>query len=351
MKRSFFNINDYKAAAQAIMNKDAWDYSYCGADDEITRSENAESFSEYKFIPQRLNNAYSPDLSTKILGQTVSSPIILAPISPLTLIHEDGELAQAAAGKETNHIAAISMDCHYQLENVAQYDNKLWFQMYCYGDRAFLKEIITRVENSGYKALVVTVDCTILGNRERLLRSSFKMPSQIKMGNLDNLYKDTKEQLVSGSVERIKLTWDDMVWMRSQTTLPLIIKGLLHPNDVKRAMELGADAVVLSNHGGRQLDHSIAPIVVLEEVRDLVGDQLEIYLDGGIGRGTDILKSICLGANAVLIGRAYLWGLAVAGKTGIIDVLNLLSNEMKKSMIQLGVDYISDLNKDLIREC
>ena len=351
MERSFFNVDDYKIAAKMLMNKGAWDYADCGADGEVTKLENAESFSKYKFIPKRLNNIYNPDLSTKILGQDVSSPIMLAPISPLTLIHEDGELAQASAGKETENIAVISTDCHYSLEEVCKYSNKLWFQMYCYGDRNFLKDMINRVENSGYKALVVTVDCTILGNRESLLKTSFKMPSTIKMGNLANLYKDNKEQLVSGSVERIKLTWDDISWIRNQTKLPLIIKGLLHPNDIKTAMELGVDAVILSNHGGRQLDYSISPITILEEIRNLVGNNMEIYIDGGIGRGTDILKSICLGANAVLIGRSYLWGLAVAGKLGVVDVINILSNEMKKSMIQLGVDSIKDLNKDLIRIC
>lgn len=351
MEKCFFNVNDYKIAAQNVMDSGAWHYVDCGADAEITKSENAMAFNQFKFIPKRLNNKYNPDLSTSLLGQSVSSPIMLAPVSPLTIIHDDGELAQARAAKALGDIAIISTDCHYSLEDVVKESDKLWFQLYCYGNRDFLKNMIMRVEKSGYKALVVTVDCTILGNRERLLRNSFKMPSTVKMGNLNELYQNQTEQLVSGSVERVKLTWDDLSWMRSQTKLPLIVKGLLHPDDVRIAMEIGVDAVVLSNHGGRQLDHSVPPIIILEEVKDLVGNKMEIYIDGGIARGTDILKCICLGANAVLIGRSYLWGLAVAGKDGIIDTVNILSNEMKKSMIQLGVDCINDLNKDLIRKC
>ena len=243
----------------------------------------------------------------------------------------------------------ISTDCHYSLEEVAKEAEGLWFQMYCYGDRVFLKDMIQRVEAIGYKAFVVTIDCTILGNRERLIRHAFKMPSTIKMGNLEGFYQNTP--LVSGAVERIKLTWEDISWIRSQTKLPLIIKGIMHPDDATMTADLGANAIIVSNHGGRQLDHCIPPILILEEVRARVGDKIEIYIDGGIQRGTDVLKSICLGANAVLIGRSYLWGLAVAGEAGIIDVVQLLSNEMRKSMIQLGVDHIKDLQKSFIRQC
>jgi 4-hydroxymandelate oxidase len=351
MQNSFFNMADYKVAAQQAMSEGAWHYVDCGADAEITKVENATAFERIKFIPKRLASQYMPDLSTTVLGQKITSPIMLAPVSPLTLIHEQGELAQARAAKAVGTIAMISTDCHYPLEEVVKESDSLWFQLYCYGDRGFLKRIIERVEQSGYKALVVTVDCTILGNRERLLRHQFKMPDTVKMGNLDGFFQNQKEQLISGSVERTKLTWDDIHWMRNQTTLPLIVKGLVHPDDAKIAADLGVDALVLSNHGGRQLDHCIPPIMMLEEIRSVVGDKIEVYVDGGIQRGTDVIKSICLGANAVLIGRSYLWGLAVAGCDGIIDVMRIFENEMRKSMIQLGVDRIQGLNRSTVRQC
>jgi isopentenyl diphosphate isomerase/L-lactate dehydrogenase-like FMN-dependent dehydrogenase len=344
------NVKDYEDEAKKVLPHDSWNYIYGASEDEITKRDNAIGFKNYKLIPRVLNDVNDRNYSSSILGSAISSPILLAPTSPMKMAHPDGELAQVRAAKKLDTIAICSTDSHFSLEDLAYEGNdKLWFQLYCYADRSCVEQMIVRAERSKYKALVITVDAFYPARRERMIRSDFSVPSDIQMGNLLHLDIPTKYIRNDGSVKRFALTWNDLIWVKAITKLPIILKGVMHPEDVAKAVGFGIQAVIISNHGGRQVDQSPSSISCLSDAVNVANGQMDILIDGGITRGTDILKAKALGAKAVLIGRSYIYGLAVNGQQGIEDVYNILLNEMDVAMSQLGISDINEINKSCLK--
>lgn len=342
------NVDEFRNAAQRILPEDAWNYIAGGSEDEVTTAENMLAFNRWRLMPRILRDVSSRSLAVSILGQEMALPVVLAPTSPLRLAHVDAELAKVKAAASRNALAICSMDAHYPLEETARAGGSLWFQLYCYGDRGLMAEMVKRAEQAGYKALVVTVDAFHPGRRERMLRSAFSMPAHVQMGNLEGLELDQSTRRADGSVKRFALTWSDLDWLAGCSSLPIVLKGVMSPMDADMAVARGASGIVVSNHGGRQIDQVPASLDCLPPIVDRVGGRAEVYLDGGVRRGTDVLKAMALGAKAVLIGRAYIWGLAVAGQDGVAQVIDIFRQEIDVAMAQLGLADLKSLDSSFI---
>jgi len=346
---SLINIDDYAAAAGRVLAPGAWDYAAGGATDEVTVRENGEAFSRWRIVPRVMREVLPLSLGTMVLGTRISMPVLLGPVSSLRLFHPEAELGQFRAAARHDTIAVCSMDAHFDLEEVAHAgDGGKWFQLYCYGDRSQMCDVIARVEAAGYSALVLTVDAFYPGRRERMLRSRFSLPSDIRMGNLRGPGFEAALQRPDGSIRRFALSWRDLEWIRSVTNLPIVLKGILHPDDAKIGIEEGASGIIVSNHGGRQLDQVVTPLDCLPAVVDAVAGRAEVMIDGGVRRGTDVIKALALGARAVLLGRAYVWGLAVAGEAGVSDVLQIFREEIEGAMMQMGLPDIRAIDRSWI---
>lgn len=343
------NIDEFRELAQKALSVDAWNYIAGGSEDETTVSENSLAYRRWRLMPRIFRDVETRDQSVSLLGEKVDLPVILAPTSPLKLAHGDAELAQVRAAARNGALAILSMDAHYNLEETARESKGLrWFQLYCYGDRALMRDVIHKAEASGYKALVVTADAFYPGRRERMLRTSFTLPATIRMGNLEGLQIDPSARRADGSIRRFALTWEDFDWIKQCTKLPIVVKGISSPDDAEMAVRHGASALVVSNHGGRQIDQVVPSLDCLPPIKDQVGDRAEVYVDGGIRRGTDVLKAIALGARAVLIGRAYIWGLAAGGEEGVSRVLEIFRQEIDVAMAQLGHSTLGTIDRSCI---
>jgi len=347
------NLRDYEQLARERLPQMVYDYYAGGAGDEITVRENEQAWARVRLRPRVLVNVSACDSSTAILGQPVSMPLMTAPCALNALAHSEGELAVARATTAAGIIQVLSTLSAYSLEEVAAAANgQRWFQLYCYRDQGLTRALVERAEAAGFAALCVTVDVAVPGPRERDVRNRFKVPPHVRVANLAHLVPDDADgsallKYVSDQFDP-SLTWEALDWLRDLTRLPLVVKGLLTAEDARLAVEHGVSGIVVSNHGGRQLDSVAATCDALPEVAAAVAGQAEVFVDGGIRRGTDILKAIALGARAVLIGRPYLWGLAVAGEDGVRRVLNLLRDEFRLSMALAGCPKIGDIRAALI---
>lgn len=350
------NLADIEALARQVLSDSAWDYVAGGAEDEYTIAENIQAYKRIKLRPKMLVDVNTRDLATEVLGQHIALPVLLAPTSPLRLFHRDAEKAAACAAAQMGTIAICSTDSHYSIEEVkAASSGVLWFQLYCYENRSVITRLVRRAEDAGCTALVVTVDADYPARRERLIRSSFRLPEDIQLGNLmgiglsETLWEGTADvNRFLGNLEAHQLTWKDLAWLRSITDLPLLLKGIMTSEDAIKAVEHGIDGIIVSNHGGRQVDTAQASIEALAEIAPCVQGRIQILVDGGIRRGTDILKALALGAKAVLIGRPYIWGLATEGTAGIVRVLKMLYAEIDCAMVQLGCPTIQSIDRSLI---
>ncbi len=357
MPNNSINVFDLEAVAKTKLTTLAFDYYSSGACDEKTLSANMTAFQDIWLRPRMLVDVSNRDMTTTVLGQKISAPIMIAPAAFQCLAHAAGELATARAADKFGTTMVLSTLANYSIEEVREATSgNLWFQLYVYKDKGVTRSLIERAEKAGYTALVLTVDSPLLGRRERDVRNKFNLPTGLVCKNLIGNYL---EQLPTGSNDSglaayisslydTSLTWKDLAWFKSITKLPVIVKGILRGDDAARAIEYGADAIVVSNHGGRQLDTTIPTIQALPEVIEAIDNRIEVYMDGGIRRGTDILKAIALGARAVLIGRPFLWGLAVAGQSGVLTVLEMLRSEFDLSMALSGCQSIGDITPDLI---
>jgi len=350
------NIDDYHRAARARLPKDVLDYYEGGALDEITLRENTAGWERLKLYYHVLAGVGTRDLSTTILGQSISLPIGIAPMAFQKLACAAGEIATANAAKSVGTLFILSSFSNTAMESVLpQAASPRWFQLYVYKDRAITEELVHRAEAAGAEAIVVTVDAPGLGTRERDMRNSFRLPDDLALENLvplgkGNFPKVTGSALAAYVRENFKsdLKFEDLDWLCGCTRLPIIVKGVCRGDDARRAAEHGAKAVVVSNHGGRQLDTAPATCEALSAVAAAVGDLCEIYVDGGIRRGSDVLKAIALGARAVLLGRPILWGLCVGGAQGATDVLEILRRELDEAMLLCGCTELGDINRSLL---
>ena len=350
------NLFEYEALAPQKLPKMAYDYYASGAEDEITLAENRQAFRRYRLRPKMLVDVSHRDLTTSILGQTLSMPILIAPMAFQCLAHPDGEIAAARAASELDTLMILSTMSTKSLEEVAQVNSKRWFQLYIHRDRGLTKALVQRAETSGFTALCLTVDAPLIGRREADVRNGFTLPEGLELANLATMSNLTFPQTSQESglftyfQQQIdaSVTWKDVEWLESITNLPILLKGILRADDAIMAAKIGVKGIIVSNHGGRQLDGAVASLDALAEIVETVGDKLEILVDGGIRRGSDILKAICLGAKAVLVGRPILWGLAVNGETGVKHILELLRDELDLAMALSGCPSLKDLDSSLI---
>lgn len=347
------NVADYARAARTKLPIDHFDYYEGGALDEITLRENAEGWERLRLHYRVLASVGERELTTTVLGQTISMPIVVAPTAFHKLACDAGEIATARAAKSAGTLFILSSLSTTAMESVfAQAASPRWFQLYIYKDREITRALVQRAEAAGAEAIVLTVDAPGLGTRERDVRNNFRLPENLAVENLAPLGKG-KLPAVSGSGlaayvhDNFKsdLGFDDVDWLCRSTRLPVVVKGVCRGDDARRAAEHGAKAVVVSNHGGRQLDTAPATSDVLAYVAGAVGHLCEIYVDGGLRRGSDVLKAIALGARAVMVGRPMLWGLCVNGEAGATEILNILRRELDEAMLLCGCTKLSNIGR------
>jgi len=346
------NISDYEALAQTRLDKPVWDYYFGGSGDELTLQANRAAFERIRLRPRFLVDVSTIDTRTTVLGIPVSMPILIAPSACHCMAHPQGELATARGAGAVDTLMVASTVATRSLEEIAEAaTGPLWFQLYVYQDRDFTASLVKRAQAAGYRALVVTVDTPHISKRERDIRNNFIVPPPPLV--IANFRRQDTENATNLLTTRIKnsasLTWDLIPWLRSLTSLPILLKGILTAEDALLAVEHGVDGIVVSNHGGRQLDGAIASIEALPEIVEAIADRCEVYLDGGVRRGVDVLKALALGARAVLIGRPILWGLAVDGQAGVERVLKLLHGELEMAMGLAGKPTLASIDRSLVK--
>ncbi|MBO3458839.1 alpha-hydroxy-acid oxidizing protein [Aetokthonos hydrillicola Thurmond2011] len=358
------NLFDYEKLATEHLSQMALDYYNSGAGDEITLRDNRAAFERVKLRPHVLVDVSVRNLTTKVLGQSLQLPLLIAPMAFQCLAHPEGELATASAASKAGAGMVLSTMATKSMEEVATVCHKTkspapqWFQLYIHKDRGITRALVEKACATGYKALCLTVDAPVLGRRERDKRNQFTLPSGLELANLVSIselnipIQQGESGLFTYFVEQLDptLTWRDLDWLQSLSSLPLVVKGILRGDDAARAVEYGAKAIIVSNHGGRQLDGAIASLDALEDVVNAVDNQAEVMVDGGIRRGVDILKALALGAKAVLIGRPILWGLAVGGEAGVAHVIEILRDELDIAMALSGCTSVDQIDPSLIVE-
>lgn len=350
-EKQLLNVSDYGRAARSVLPKEVLDYYEGGARDEITLRENVAGWERLKLYYRVLAGVGPRDLSATALGQSISMPIAIAPTAFHRLACPEGEIAAAKAAKSAGTLFILSSLSNTAMEEVfAQAASPRWFQLYIYKDREITRALVQRAEAAGAEAIVLTVDAPGLGTRERDARNRFTLRKGLAVENLSPLGKgDLPEAIGSGLAAYVHdnfksdLSFDDLDWLCGCTRLPVVVKGICRRDDARQAVEHGAKAIVVSNHGGRQLDTAPATCEVLPHLADAVGKSCEVYVDGGIRRGSDALKAIALGARAVLVGRPILWGLCVGGENGAADVLEILRRELDEAMLLCGCTRINDI--------
>ncbi len=354
-----FSLDELEPLARERLPQMAYDYIAGGSDDEWTLGENSAAFRRLQLLPRVLIDVAERRLSTTVLGSPVSLPVLVAPMAFHALAHSEGELATARAAAAAGTIMIASTMSNYSLEAIAETGNApRWFQLYVYRDRGITRALVERAAAASYNALCVTVDAPLIGRRPRDMRNAFTLPRDLQLANfadtmLDDLPATTRESGLAAYVASqwdAGLTWKDIDWLRGLSPLPLVLKGIMSPDDARLAIEHGAAAIVVSNHGGRQLDTVPAAITMLPHIAAVVEDRIEVLMDGGIRRGTDVLKALALGARAVLLGRPVLWGLAIDGEAGARKAIELLRAELDIALALTGCQSIEAVSNALIRQ-
>lgn len=352
-------LDEYEQQARAKLPADVFDYVYGGSDDESSLRDSRKAFDAWWLRPHVLVDVSRCDTSVSLLGTTLSHPLVVAPMAYQCLAHPDGEVATARAAGSLGGLMTVSTMASRTLEDVARAaSGPLWFQVYCFRDRAVTTALIRRAEAAGYRALVLTVDTPRLSRRMRDMRSGFGLPAHVRAANFD---LDVSQALAtrapgeSGIAAHASrdfdtaLTWEAVAWVRSVSKLPVLLKGVLTAEDAERAAAAGVDGLVVSNHGGRQLDGALPPLEALPEVVAAVRGRCEVLVDGGIRRGTDVLKALALGAKAVMVGRPVYWGLAAGGEEGVGHLLSLLREELELALALSGRPSLAALDGSVLR--
>ncbi|MFK0203858.1 alpha-hydroxy acid oxidase [Streptomyces lavendulae] len=349
---------DYRTLAHLRLPPAVSDFIDGGSGDEITLHENTAALRRLRLRPNVLSGTGTPDTSTTVLGTPLATPIAVAPVAYHTLAHPDGEIATVRAAADTGALTVISTFSGQSLEEAARAaTGPLWFQLYRFRDREVTHTLVRRARRAGYRALVLTVDTPVLGRRHRDLRNSFALPPDVRPGNFDAGHHTGLRHASPGdsaiarhTSETLEpaLDWSDIAWLRRITDLPIVLKGVLAPADARRAAAEGIDAVIVSNHGGRQLDTTAATIDLLPDVAEAAGEHCEVLFDGGVRDGTDALKALALGARAVMIGRPVMWALAAGGGEAVHHLLTLLTSELSDAMALCGRPTLADLDATLL---
>lgn len=350
------NLHDYEAAARDLLSPMVHGYISGGSGDEVTLRANREAFERWRFLPRMMRGLAQASTATTVLGQEVSLPVLLSPSGLHRVAHDEGELATARAAREAGTIYTMSTAATIAMEEVAQEAGPWWFQLYILTDRGLTRSLVERAVAAGASALVVTVDVPVLGRREADERNRFELPPGMTVANLrspDHAYMPAGEAgsgLASyvGAAWDPEITWDDLDWLASISPLPVIPKGILHPDDAVLAFEHGASSLIVSNHGGRQLDGAIASLDALPAVVEAVEGRGDVLVDGGFRRGTDVLKALALGARAALIARPVYWGLAVGGSSGVRHILELLRAELALDLLLCGLASPEEVTREIL---
>jgi 4-hydroxymandelate oxidase len=351
------NLFDFEEAARDRLDPMAFDYYAAGAHDEITVCDNHAAYDRLRLRYRVLRGVGERDLSTTLLGGRLQMPVLAAPTAFQRMAHPDGELATARACGVAGTAMILSTLSTTRLEDVtAAATGPVWFQLYVYRDRTATSDLVHRARDAGCQAIVLTVDAPLLGTRERDIRNRFHLPEGLALENLtaEGMRGVPVEPGGSGLAAYVaslldpSLDWETVAWLRSLSDLPVLVKGIVHPDDARLAVEHGASGVVVSNHGGRQLDTASATIEALPDVAQVVDGRVPVLVDGGIRRGTDVVKALALGANAVAVGRPILWGLAAGGEAGAAKVLRILRDELDLALALCGCTTPDELSRDLV---
>ncbi len=366
--------------ARERLDRGAYDYFAGGAEDELTLAENALAWERLRLRPHVLRDVAAVSTATTVLGVPVSLPVLVGPIAYQRLAHPDGELATSAAAARAGTAMVLSTQATSSLEAVAEVapEAPRWFQLYVYRDHRIALDLVRRAAGAGYQAIVLTVDVPVPGNRLREKRNRFRLPESMSLPNLTPYFGDASVPSegpaaggdaatvhaatgdpatgAGGGIDVVgigryfdpSLTLESIGWLRRESSLPVVVKGVLRGDDALACVHAGAAAVVVSNHGGRQLDGAVATADALAEVVDAVAGRAEVYVDGGIRRGVDVVKALALGARAVLVARPIVWGLAIHGAAGVAQVIEEFREEVERTLALCGTQTVTDLTPDLL---
>jgi lactate 2-monooxygenase len=356
------SAEDWEARARETLEPPAFDYVAGGAGSEATMRANLEAFERRRIRPRMLTGNAERDLSVEVLGLHSPAPFLLAPIGVLSIVNPEAESAVARASAATGVPMLLSSAASTPLEDVAALGPPRWFQLYWFSDREVTESLVRRAEAAGYGAIVVTLDTLTLGWRDRDLRNAY-LPF-LGGDGLAQFFSDPvfragleaapEDDVQTASIRallmfpNLALTWGDLAWLRSVTALPMLVKGVLSAEDARIALEHGVDGLVVSNHGGRQVDGAVAALDALVEVRDAVGPDTVVLMDSGVRRGADVLKAVALGADAVLLGRPYAYGLAVGGQAGVEAVIRQLAAEVDLTLALAGGRSVRELDRSFL---
>lgn len=349
------SLGDFEKAARSRMTPMAYEYVSGGAGDEITLGWNQDAYREIKLRSRVLIDVSRIDTSVRLLGQDLPYPILLAPTAYHKLVHREGELATARGAGTARALMIVSSFATTRIEDVARAaSGPLWFQLYVQPDRGFTRALVERAEAAGCTALCLTSDTPVLGARNRETRIEFKLPPGMTRANLEGIgtgaggaHRPPEGQIYSAVLEP-RLTWKDVEWLRGFAKVPVLLKGIMDPDDAKQAVAAGVSGLIVSNHGARNLDTGPATITALPRVAEVVGGRIPVIVDGGIRRGTDVLKALAFGASAVAIGRPYLYGLAVNGSVGVARVMEILRTELEMAMALTGRTTIAGIDRSVL---
>jgi isopentenyl diphosphate isomerase/L-lactate dehydrogenase-like FMN-dependent dehydrogenase len=376
-RRRAHSINALRALARTALPRPIFDFADGGAEDEYTLQRNESAFDEFELLPRPLNGAAERDLSISLFGKQLSMPVIVGPTGLAGLFWPDGERCTARAATAAGTAYCLSHGSVCTLEDLSACGaSPKWMQVFIYKDRGFTRELTERAAKASYDALVLTIDNQLTGNRERDIRNGFTIPprfgpagvagmalkaewlwrmrrqiGRVTFGNYARPGEKADIKLLSGRMASLldpSMSWKDVEALRKIWTGPLILKGILHPDEAKVAINHGIDGLIVSNHGGRQLDGAPASIDALPAVIEATGDRIPVLIDGGVRRGSDVVKALALGAKACLVGRPQLWGLAVAGEAGVAHMLDIYRQEISRVMGLCGVSRISDIGQGLL---
>ena len=351
------NLQDVERLALARLPRDVADYFAGGAEDEVSLRANRADFEALGIRPRYLVDVSRIDPRTTVLGTEVRFPVLLAPTGFQLLAHQDGERATATAAAAAGTIMILSTFSTISLEEVQQTAaGPKWFQLYVHKDRGLTRNLVERAAAAGYRALVLTVDVPLIGRRERDTRNGFALPPTMRLANFhlsesDAVHIPGAETGLANFVRGLRepsFGWKDLDWLATVSSMPILLKGVLRGDDARRSVDHGVKGIIAGNHGGRQLDGAISGIRALPEILNAVEGRAEVLVDGGVRRGTDVLKALALGAKAVLLGRPMVWGLAWDGAAGIETVLKLLYDEFESAMGLAGAPTVADITRDLI---
>jgi isopentenyl diphosphate isomerase/L-lactate dehydrogenase-like FMN-dependent dehydrogenase len=349
METGPLNVGDYERVAEDALDEGAFGYFAGGAGDEHTVRYNREAFDRWRLRPRMLVDVTAVTTATTVLSDEIAVPVLTAPVAYQRMAHPDGEAAVARAAAAAGTIMCLSTFATTSPAEVAEAapDGRRWFQLYWHPDRGVTRSLLDQARETGFSAVLLTLDVPVLGRRERDLRTGFGLRPGLTiqtygsaLGDLGALTQELAAELIDA-----RLTWRDLEWLHDNAQMPVLAKGILTAEDAALAVDHGCAAVVVSNHGGRQLDRAVASLDALPEVVEAVGDRVEVLMDGGIRRGTEIAIALALGARAVLVGRPVVWGLAARGEEGVEHVLQLLRDELAQALALLGCSTPGDLGR------